>query len=379
MAEEFIQVVEKEGEEMMEFPLEEDGTLLLKTIQTQFANAIGIKYRGPSGAWRAIRESDDARLIAPKAGWGEITYCLTFSQLKDTTTRKRKVEGDTATEEGESKYPRSNPLLKDLAVIGVPYEADHRELKQFLNEKYGGVAQLMLKTDQSTGKSRGFGFIRFDNEESAKNALAGELEYMGRKIYIKPKTQKPIKMYVNSLAEGTTKEDLVDYFSQFGEVVDSYIPVPFKSYGFFTFASADDGHTCMRQESHTINGRSIVVKLRQQPGEGGGASFDGRGGHIGGGRGGFNNARGGSFNGRGGGGGRGGFNNVRGGGGAVGYSPRGGGRGGGYAAGIGMVPAGMVPGPSAGMGPGMVVAQPIAGDLKNMLYQFLSENPQVGR
>ena len=52
----YITVVENEGEEMVELPLEEDGTLSLGTLQCQYPGACGLKYRSPdSGAWRGLR------------------------------------------------------------------------------------------------------------------------------------------------------------------------------------------------------------------------------------------------------------------------------------------------------------------------------------
>ena len=52
----FIAVVENEGEEMVELPLEEDGTLSLDTLQGQFPGSCGLKYRSPeTGAWRGLR------------------------------------------------------------------------------------------------------------------------------------------------------------------------------------------------------------------------------------------------------------------------------------------------------------------------------------
>lgn len=74
----FIKIAESEDTEFMEFPKEEDGSLLLTTVQTQFPNAIGIKYKGSSGAYRAIREADNV-LVAPKGGWEDIVYIVTVS------------------------------------------------------------------------------------------------------------------------------------------------------------------------------------------------------------------------------------------------------------------------------------------------------------
>ena len=73
-----IRISENEDSDFMEFPKEEDGTVLLSTIQAQFPDAIGIKYKGSSGAWRVIREVDNT-LAAPKGGWGDRVYYLTVT------------------------------------------------------------------------------------------------------------------------------------------------------------------------------------------------------------------------------------------------------------------------------------------------------------
>ena len=54
-ADDYIKICEEEGGDFMEFPKESDSTLLLSTLTAQFPNAIGLKYRAPSGALRALR------------------------------------------------------------------------------------------------------------------------------------------------------------------------------------------------------------------------------------------------------------------------------------------------------------------------------------
>ena len=42
----FVRVVEHEGGQFMEFPKEDNGSILLSTLQAQFPHAIGLKYKG---------------------------------------------------------------------------------------------------------------------------------------------------------------------------------------------------------------------------------------------------------------------------------------------------------------------------------------------
>lgn len=71
MSAEYLQVAEDEGEEPIELPTEDDGTLLLSTLSAQFPGSSGLKYRNPdSRAMRGVRLSE-GRLHPPsEIGWG---------------------------------------------------------------------------------------------------------------------------------------------------------------------------------------------------------------------------------------------------------------------------------------------------------------------
>lgn len=77
MSVEFIQVAEDINEEPIELPIEEDGTLLLSTLQGQFPGSCGLKYRTESKAIRGIRLNEN-RLHPPSNGWENSTvyFCV---------------------------------------------------------------------------------------------------------------------------------------------------------------------------------------------------------------------------------------------------------------------------------------------------------------
>lgn len=55
-----------------------------------------------------------------------------------------------------------------------------------LCEQYGEVEQVRIITDRETGRSRGFAFATFINEEDAKNAIAqmNGTEFEGRTLNV---------------------------------------------------------------------------------------------------------------------------------------------------------------------------------------------------
>lgn len=82
MSVEFIQVCE-EDEEPIELPVEEDGTLLLSTLQGQFPGSCGLKYRaGENRAVRGIRLTENRLHPPPSTGWSDYVYTCVFPKGK---------------------------------------------------------------------------------------------------------------------------------------------------------------------------------------------------------------------------------------------------------------------------------------------------------
>lgn len=74
----YLQVAEDEGEEPIELPSEDDGTLLLSTLAAQFPGTCGLKYRNPeSKGIRGVRLVE-GRLHPPDEGWGQNVYYCVF-------------------------------------------------------------------------------------------------------------------------------------------------------------------------------------------------------------------------------------------------------------------------------------------------------------
>lgn len=65
----YIKVAEDESDEAVELPCEEDNSILLSTVTSQFPGATGLKYCNPeSNSMRGLRLAD-GKFIAPEKGW----------------------------------------------------------------------------------------------------------------------------------------------------------------------------------------------------------------------------------------------------------------------------------------------------------------------
>jgi len=80
-----------------------------------------------------------------------------------------------------------------LFVGSLPWSINESSLKELFSQ-YGEITEAIVITDRDTGRSKGFGFVTFANEESAQKALemSGK-EVEGRSIVVnvaKPREQR---------------------------------------------------------------------------------------------------------------------------------------------------------------------------------------------
>lgn len=80
MTVEFLQVCEEEGDDPIELPTEENGTLLLSTVAAQFPGALGLKYKAnaDSKTYRGVRLSDGVLHPPPDGGWESKLFVCSF-------------------------------------------------------------------------------------------------------------------------------------------------------------------------------------------------------------------------------------------------------------------------------------------------------------
>jgi len=57
-----------------------------------------------------------------------------------------------------------------LFIFHLPNEWKENDLIEFFKE-FGTIISARIMTDRTTGRSRGFGFVSYDNPNSAKNAI----------------------------------------------------------------------------------------------------------------------------------------------------------------------------------------------------------------
>jgi len=245
------------SDDICELPCEENGTILVTTLKGQYPRATGLKYKLENGEWSELSEEDGV-LSPPEGGWGENQYVVIANPTKLAADRLKRIH-EGGSDDTPSKRRKDDRNSSDLIVLGISYSASEDDVKEYF-EKFGELEMHEIKR-QPDGKSKGFGFIRFKTKEVAQKVLKLNHSIAGRRCEVKlPKKMEdsPTKLFIGRLKEGTTAEDLKEYFSTFGDLKDVYIPKNFRGFGFVTFESQYDAQDVMK-DKHSIKGSAVNV------------------------------------------------------------------------------------------------------------------------
>ncbi|XP_013391411.1 TAR DNA-binding protein 43 [Lingula anatina] len=237
----YLQVAEDESEEPIELPSEDDGTLHLSTLVAQFPGASGLKYRNPeTGALRGIRLVE-GRLHPPDGIWGNMVYFAVFP-------KENKRKGDETLENPNVKTKRlDSKKCSDLIVLGLPWKSTEDDLKAYFSQ-FGEVIMAQVLIATYLDHQDGF------HKNKKRKKLAKNLSKAGQEGY----SQVNRKIFVGRCSEDMTADELRNYFAKFGEVIDVFIPKPFRAFAFVTFADADVAQS-LCGEDHIIKGASVHV------------------------------------------------------------------------------------------------------------------------
>ncbi|XP_018360876.1 PREDICTED: RNA-binding protein squid-like isoform X2 [Trachymyrmex cornetzi] len=181
----------------------------------------------------------------------------------------------------EHSQHHSSQSSQQQATAGIPGKDDERKLfigglsrnttdKELRDHfgKFGEIESISVKVDPHTGISRGFAFMVFTNPKTIDKLLASGEHYINkRKVDPKRVSKKPQhgKIFVGGLTPEISDDDIKNYFSQYGTIVE--LQAPFdkvknqrKGFCFITFDSKEVVYKLLKTPKQTINGKEVDVK-----------------------------------------------------------------------------------------------------------------------
>ncbi|KAG2400544.1 Polyadenylate-binding protein [Vigna angularis] len=171
------------------------------------------------------------------------------------------------------KSGRANLYVKNLAP-----SIYHKALYD-LCSSFGNILSCTVATDAS-GQSKGYGFVQFESEASAKEAiekLNGTL-LKDKKIYMGPFVSKQDRVnsdasfsnvYVKNLSDTITDAELQNIFGEYGDITSAVVmrhtDGRSKGFGFVNFANADNAARARDGlDGQTYHGKTWCVRRAQK-------------------------------------------------------------------------------------------------------------------
>lgn len=132
--------------------------------------------------------------------------------------------------------------------------------------------------DPTTQRSRGFGFVNFENTETVDRVINYGKHEIDEK-FVDPKIAFPKrgipkmitktkKIFVGGLSSNTDQEDLRNYFNSFGPVEDVMLMYDrqtqrHRGFAFINFTNESTVETVVERHFHEINGKKVECKKAQ--------------------------------------------------------------------------------------------------------------------
>jgi RNA recognition motif-containing protein len=135
--------------------------------------------------------------------------------------------------------------------------------------KFGNVESATVKFDKS-GRSKGFGFVLFEDLDSTDKVYSQDLHIIqGKRVDTKSAHRRDQalarKVFVGGLDTEVSDAELRDYFSQFGKIAQIEAPVDKikqkrRPFCFILFENEQSAEEVLKQPRHTLAGKSIDCK-----------------------------------------------------------------------------------------------------------------------
>ncbi|KAL6456721.1 hypothetical protein MHYP_G00352650 [Metynnis hypsauchen] len=213
-----------------------------------------------------------ARSPGPVCALGEKSQLSTFSFVGHFKSRK----------EREAEFGAKAMEFTNVYVKNFGEDFDSEKLRSIFSE-YGKTLSVRVMTDEK-GRSRGFGFVNFENHKDAQKAVAemngkelnGKILYVGRaqkrlerQGELKRKFEQikqerlnryqGVNLYVKNLDDGVDDDKLRKEFSPYGTITSAKVMTEggrSKGFGFVCFSSPEEATKAVTE----MNGRIVSTK-----------------------------------------------------------------------------------------------------------------------
>ena len=178
-------------------------------------------------------------------------------------------------DEEESFDPESKQMRK-LFIGGLNYSTTEDQIRDYF-QQFGELVDCVLMKFNDSGRSRGFGFVTFATSAQLDDCQAARPHILGDKTLetkratprsdsAKPESQMCVKkLFIGGVSDEMEDEDIRDYFSQYGKVINVEQlrwneSGKKRGFGFVEFEDYDSVDKVCLIGRHLLKGRRLEVK-----------------------------------------------------------------------------------------------------------------------
>ncbi|OIT06460.1 PREDICTED: heterogeneous nuclear ribonucleoprotein 1-like [Nicotiana attenuata] len=186
-------------------------------------------------------------------------------------------------ESHELKHSMDDSSAGKLFVGGIAWETTEESFRKHFSQ-FGEITDAVIMMDKVSGRPRGFGFVTYADAEVANKVLEEDHVIDGRAVEVKktvPKenmqvkgASKTKKIFIGGLPLPLTEDELKEYFSSYGYVVEHQIMLDqntgrSRGFGFVTFDNEEAVEKVLSNgHMHELRGKQVEIK-RAEPKRGG--------------------------------------------------------------------------------------------------------------
>lgn len=196
---------------------------------------------------------------------------LPWEQLQQTMSQFQQPQ-----QPQEPTGPVKADISKDnckMFIGGLNWETTEDGLKNYFN-KYGHVTELRIMRDATSGRSRGFGFLTFEEPSSVDEVVKTQHILDGKVIDPKrsiPREEKDKtgKIFVGGIGSDVRPKEFEDFFAQYGTIIDAQLMLDkdtgrSRGFGFITYDTPDAVDRVCANKYIEFKGKQIEIK-RAEP------------------------------------------------------------------------------------------------------------------
>ncbi|XP_050234945.1 heterogeneous nuclear ribonucleoprotein 1 [Mercurialis annua] len=162
-----------------------------------------------------------------------------------------------------------------LFVGGISWETTEETFTSYFG-KFGEITDSVIMRDKHSGRPRGFGFVTFADVAAADRVLEEDHVIDSRAVEVKrtvPREDMEVKgvvrakkIFVGGIPPMLTEDDLRQYFSAYGNIVEYQIMLDHKTgrsrgFGFVTFDTEDSVEQIFStRRTHELGGKPVEIK-----------------------------------------------------------------------------------------------------------------------